>query len=230
MKMKNQRIIYKNLDAESMLEWRRKEADPYLNLVRDINQLLFIHKYKSLGKRRRILEYGCAFGDILAMMKTFNPGHDLYGVEVVKEIADITKGRIGEKRVFVMSCEKRLPLKSGSVDIIFSMDMIEHVPSKKKIKMMFKETNRLLKKDGICITVTPNCSWVMKFIYFITGNSYLIDKKFHPNQYNMKTLKQEVGAELKIIRVEKGYDSKVLTRVLSWIGIYKHLCIVAGKK
>lgn len=228
--MKKISFIYKNLDAKSMLEWRRKEADTYLNLVRNVHQLLFIHRFKSLRKKRRILEYGCAFGDLLAMIKTLNPRHKVYGVEVVKGIADIAGDKIGGKSVFNKSCEQRLPLKSDSIDIIFSLDMIEHVPSKKKIKKMFKENNRLLKKSGVCITVTPNCNWIMKFIYFVTGNVYLIDKKFHPNQYNMKALKEEVGSELNIIKAEKGYDLNIFTRVLSWIGIYKHLCVVAGKK
>lgn len=228
--MSDYTTIYKNLDAKSMLEWRDKDADPYFNLIRNSNQLLFIHKSRSLKRKRRILEYGCAFGDLLAMIKTLNEGHELYGIEIVKVIARIAGNRIGKKKIFIQSCEQKLPLKSHSFDIIFSFDMIEHIPSKKKIKKMFNECNRLLKKDGVCIIVTPNCNQVMKSIYRITGNHWLIDKKFHPNQYGMKQLKKEIESELKIIKAEKGYDLNIFTRIASWLGIYKHLCIIAEKK
>ena len=49
--MSNQYTIYKNLDADSMLEWRKKDADPYCTLIRNSKQLLFIHKHKKLEKK-----------------------------------------------------------------------------------------------------------------------------------------------------------------------------------
>ena len=228
--MSDYSTIYKNFDANSMMEWRKKDADPYRNLVRDAHQLLFIHKHKDLKKKRMILEYGCSFGDLLSIIKTLNPEHELYGLEVVRKIALIAEKRIGKGRVFIQSCEKKVALKSDSLDIIFSFDVIEHVVSKKSIKKMLEENNRLLKKDGVCIIVTPNCSWIMRLIYIITGNSWMVDKGFHPSQYDMGELKQEVMQDLKILKVEKGYDLTIFKRILSWFGIYKHLCIVAGKK
>jgi SAM-dependent methyltransferase len=227
--MSDYSTIYKNFDGDSMLDWRKKDADPYRNLIRDSNQLLFIHKHKDLKKKRVMVEYGCAFGDLLAMMKTLNPGHEQYGVEVVAKVARIAEKRLGKGRIFIQSCEKRTPLKPESTDLVFSFDVIEHVASKKNVEKMFEESNRLLKKDGVCIIVTPNCNWLMKLIYVITGNSWMIDKKFHPNQYSMLELKKEVAQKLRILKVEKGYDLNLFTKGLSWLGIHKHLCIVAGK-
>ncbi|KYK25277.1 hypothetical protein AYK26_02235 [Euryarchaeota archaeon SM23-78] len=228
--MSKKRIIYKNQDAESMLKWRSKEADVYLNLERNFHQILFIHKYKNLSQPRRILEYGCAFGDLLAIIQTLNKEHTIYGVEVVEKVAHIAESQIGQDRVFIQSCEKKVPVKSSSIDIAFSFDMIEHVGSKKKIKQMLKEINRVLKDDGLCIIVSPNFSWIMKLIYNFTGNNWMNNKEFHPNQYTMKQLIKEVEEELEIKNIDKGFDLNFFTRILSKFGVYKHLCIVAGKK
>jgi len=228
--MGRQVTIYENLDAKSMFDWRRKDGDPYRNLVRNTHQLLFLHKHKDLRKKMSVLEYGCAFADILAMMKTFNPEHEVHGVEIVKEVAREAEKRLGKNSMFAQSCEAKVPLKSDSVDLIFSFDVVEHVADGRKLKKMFAECNRLLKKNGKCIVIIPNFNWAMKLIYVLTGNNWMVDKRFHPNQFTRKRLKKEMSAELRVLSIEKGYDLSLIKRTLSWFGIYKHVCVISGKK
>jgi len=218
-----------SMTSEKMMSWRLNEAESYKNLLRNCNQILFMHKHKPLDKRRCIVDYGCAFGDLLMITKVLNPEHDLYGIEYVRGISQNTEKILGEKRIFIQSCEVKTPLKPNSVDIICSFDMIEHV-SKQKVNLMLKECDRILKKDGVCLIVTPNCNWMMKIIYRLTGNGYILDSKGHPNQYNALTLKDEISKGLDIIKVEKGYDLNFFTKILSWFGIYRHICIIASKK
>ncbi|MBN2052428.1 class I SAM-dependent methyltransferase [Candidatus Woesearchaeota archaeon] len=228
--MGKQVTIYENLDAKSMFDWRQKDGNPYVNFTRNTNQLLFLNKHKDLRNKMIILEYGCAFADLLSMMKTFNHEHEVHGVEVVKEVAREAEKRLGRGSMFVQSCEEKIPLKSGSVDLISSFDMIEHVEDRKKLNKMFSECNRLLKKDGKCIIVTPNFNWILKIIYVVSGNSWMVDKKFHSNMYTAARLKKEMASELRITKVERGYDLNFIKRMLSWFGIYKHICVIAGKK
>jgi len=227
--MSDYSTIYSNNDAQSMLKWREKDADPYFNLIRNSNQLLFLNKLKSLKKPLRILEYGCAFADLIAMIKFMNPAHEVFAVEKVAEVAKLAEARLGKRHIFTQSIEKPIPLESGSVDLIFSFDVIEHV-KKSQVRGMLRETNRLLKKNGLAIIVTPNCNILMKAVYIATGNRYLIDKSFHINQYTAKRLKKEVASELRVLAQKQGYDLTSLSKLLSVFGIYKHLCIVAGKR
>jgi len=218
-------IRHKNMD-----KWREKDEDPYLTLPRNCRQLLFINSYRGLKKPAKILDYGCAYGDLLMMMKTLNPKHDIYGLEFIDSVAKEAEERIGKDHVFNQSCSERIPLKKESFDIIFSFDMIEHIPSRSDVGLFLKECNRVLKKGGLFIIATPNCSKLMRIIYKTTGNGYIIDPKVHPNAYNMRRLKKEVGSRMKIVDSVRGYDIGLITRVLSWFGAYKHICIVATKR
>jgi 2-polyprenyl-3-methyl-5-hydroxy-6-metoxy-1,4-benzoquinol methylase len=227
--MSDYSTIYKNDDGKSMLQWREKDADPYLNLLRNSNQLLFLHTYKPLKQPLTIFEYGCAFADLISMVKHMNPEHEVYAVEKVKEVARVAEARLGKGRVFNQSLERPVPLKPNSIDLVFSFDVIEHVrPS--QVRGMLKECNRLLKQDGLCIFATPNFNWMMKLVYRITGNKYLVDRGFHPNQYTFSRLEKEVGRELKVIGTKKGYGLSLALKLLSILGVHKHCCIIAGKK
>jgi 2-polyprenyl-3-methyl-5-hydroxy-6-metoxy-1,4-benzoquinol methylase len=218
-------IRYKNMD-----DWREKDEDPYSTLLRNSHQLLFIDKYCDLKKPAKILDYGCAYGDLLVMIKMLNPKHDIYGLEYIDNVAKNAEIRIGKNHVFNQSCSEKIPLRPDSFDVICSFDMIEHIPLKSDVDLFLKECNRMLKKGGIFIITTPNCSALMRIIYKITGNRYIVDPKVHPNAYNIRRLKKEVGSRMKIIDSTRGYDLSPITRILSWFGAYKHICIVATKK
>ncbi len=219
---------YINGDSESMFKWRKK-FNMVFNLRRITNQVLFLKKFKNLLNPLKILDYGCAFGDVLKIINVTNHNHDLYGVEVVKEVADRAKEEMPHVKIFNQSCGDKLDLDKNYFDLIFSFDMIEHVGDKKEIKRMYKEVDRILSNEGRFILVTPNCNLIMKIIYILTGNKYLIDSGFHPNQYTKNELVNEVDIYLDVHSVEKGYDLNFFKKLLSWFGIYKHICVVAGK-
>lgn len=221
--------IYTNCDGESMRDWRKK-YNILFNLKRLTNQVLFVNKFKNLLEPLRILEYGCAFGEYLNILRTINHKHELYGVEIVKEPAEQAKIEVPGIRIFNQSCGDPIKLEGGFFDIIVSFDMIEHISNKKILKKMYLEANRLLKEDGVFILVTPNCNLVMKWIYILTGNDYIIDKGFHPNIYTKNKLRNEVEPFSDIFSVERGYDLNFFKRILSWFGIYKHICLIAKKK
>ena len=51
---------------------------------------------------------------------------------------------------------RHIPLTDNSVDIVFSSNVLEHVPD---LSQMHSEVRRVLKPDGYCIHVLPTHAW-----------------------------------------------------------------------
>ena len=180
-----------------------------------VNQIFLINKHKNLLKPMNILDIGCCFGDLLSLLKHINPKHNLYGIEIVKQVAEQAQKELPYARIFSQSCGEWFNLAPECIDLIVCFDCIEHVEDKKDVINMYQEINRVLKKDGVFIIITPNCSKPMKIIYKMTGNSYITAKETHPNIYTLDSLAKEVSEYLNI----KHKDAR-----------FKHICIVGGKK
>jgi len=66
----------------------------------------------------RIVDYGCAYGYYLSVLKIINPNHDLYGVDCAKEAVESTARIAGNDHAFWARCGEPLPLEDNSVDVI----------------------------------------------------------------------------------------------------------------
>jgi SAM-dependent methyltransferase len=51
---------------------------------------------------------------------------------------------------------RHIPIASGSCDIVFSSNVLEHVP---QLPLLFREIHRVLKPDGLAIHILPSASW-----------------------------------------------------------------------
>lgn len=78
-----------------------------------------------------------------------------------------------------LKCEicdaENLPFKDNSFDFIFSSNVLEHIPNKKKC---LSELNRVLKKDGMMIHVMPNRMYkAMSFLFYYPFILYMLTHK-----------------------------------------------------
>ena len=97
-----------------------------------------------------ILDIGCGRGDFLRVF--FELGFKVIGVDIAK---DVKKFCYPHKVVICDLDKKKIPLDDNSVDIIFTKSCIEHLYYPLN---MIQEANRVLKKNGYLIILTP--SWV----------------------------------------------------------------------
>jgi 2-polyprenyl-3-methyl-5-hydroxy-6-metoxy-1,4-benzoquinol methylase len=156
----------KTFYVEGKESWRREYGTLLNNLPAIIENLNFIHSIIRLdSKPLRIIDYGCAYGYYLRVLKMINPNHELFGVDIAKEACEETARVVGSDHIFWQSCGDALPLEDNSVDIIYSFDMIEHVRSNDELVRFFKECARLIKPSGYIFIRTPNCNLPMKFLY-----------------------------------------------------------------
>lgn len=64
---------------------------------------------------------------------------------------------------------QKLPFKNESLDVVICEALIEHLADSPK--ELFKEVNRVLKKNGVFLVSTPNLATLLKRIRFLFGRS-----------------------------------------------------------
>ncbi len=105
----------------------------------------------GLAPGQRIADVGCGLGGTLALLNQSNQALDLVGVNIderqlERARANVTPREGSGNRVELLlgdACE--LPLETGSVDIMLSIECIFHFGSKERY---FREVKRVLKPGG----------------------------------------------------------------------------------
>lgn len=138
---------FKNSNTQSLFGY-----DLYIEEKEDVvntfkRRLEVIEKYKKKGK---ILDIGCATGFFLELAKS--RGWDVYGNDVSKFACEYARKKLGLKNI-VHGGLTKVKFKDGMFDVVTIFDVIEHLPDPKKA---LKVINRLLKKDGLLVLITPN--------------------------------------------------------------------------
>ncbi len=102
-----------------------------------------------LPKGARILEIGSGTGEQARLLT------DL-GYEVIA--VDIKGTDYTDYRLFpVIDYEgDTLPVESHSIDVVYSSNVLEHVPT---LDILHKEFIRVLKPNGFCVHILPTTSW-----------------------------------------------------------------------
>jgi 2-polyprenyl-3-methyl-5-hydroxy-6-metoxy-1,4-benzoquinol methylase len=119
-----------------------------------------LHWLKALLKYRppaaKVLELGCSHGSFVALMGS--AGYDASGVEMSPWVVEFGKKTFGVP-ISVGPLEN-LDIPPGSLDVIVSMDVLEHLPDPVTTMARCLE---LLKPDGLLLLQTPQ---------FKDGSSY----------------------------------------------------------
>ena len=67
------------------------------------------------------------------------------------------KARVApEVEFFAQSCADRWPVADGSLDVVFTSNFLEHLPSKDAVVATMKEAHRALKSGGRIVCLGPN--------------------------------------------------------------------------
>ena len=98
-------------------------------------------------KNKEILDIGCGFGwcEVNCLQRGVKK---ITGIEISRELLEETKDFFKDKRAhFEIADGLNLRFQNNSFDTVFCWEIIEHIPKNSENKM-FKEVNRVLKKDG----------------------------------------------------------------------------------
>jgi ubiquinone/menaquinone biosynthesis C-methylase UbiE len=116
----------------------------------------YIYNRFDLNKFKNILDVGCGRGEFLNGFSKCNL--EVYGIDQ----NDASKQNYS--RINFKSCDllkEKIPYDDNYFDVVFSKSLVEHFYYPEKI---FKEMHRVLKKDGILITMTPD--WEINYKTF----------------------------------------------------------------
>jgi alkylated DNA repair protein alkB family protein 8 len=125
----------------------------------------------------KVLDLGCGNGRFFELLK--NKGIDYTGIDNSKKLIELAKKKYlsipslsdGIDK-FVVGNALNLPFKNNYFDLIYSVAVFHHIPSKELRLRFLKEAKRVLKKDGK-IVLTVWYLWQRKYLSLIVKYSLL---------------------------------------------------------
>ena len=66
----------------------------------------------------------------------------------------------GVARFFKQDCSKPWPLPDGALDVVFTSNFLEHLPTKEAVEATLREAHRCLKPGGRVVCMGPNVRYV----------------------------------------------------------------------
>jgi SAM-dependent methyltransferase len=107
----------------------------------------FFQQYIAPGSV--LLDLGCGWGEfsnnIIASKK--------YAMDMNPDAAQRLNDDV---ELVLQDCSRPWPLPSGSLDVVFTSNFLEHLPHKSNVESTIAEVKRCLKPGGIFIAIGPN--------------------------------------------------------------------------
>jgi SAM-dependent methyltransferase len=151
------------------------ERRPYTSYPGELCRHL--HERFIAGRNfRTLLDLGCGRGDFLDAFR--DCGLETVGLDSSK----FSNGNLKSKVIHADIEGKAWPIESGSLDVVFSKSVIEHI---RNVDVLLSETRRVLKPGGIAIIMTPD--WATNFRHFY-------DDYTHVSPFTMMGLSDAVRA------------------------------------
>ena len=169
----------------------------------DIIALEHLHRYRlaqAYGKGALVLDLGCGAGYGSTMLKDSGASM-VVGVDISFEAASFVKRQDAGLRIGVCSGDA-LPLRSSSVDLAVSFEVIEHVGSP---ELLVSEVRRVLRRHGTFIVSTPN-----KRVY----NEFLTETNpFHVSEMELVEFHQLLSRHFENVSI---WAQKVVLSSVVW--------------
>lgn len=100
-----------------------------------------------------VLDLGCGFGEFLNPLRCAKRTGVDVNPEATKYLQSGIEFHAGDVRSLPM-------LQDGSFDVVFTSNLMEHLPTKDDVEKMLREARRVLKPGGQLIALGPNLRFV----------------------------------------------------------------------
>jgi len=137
----------------------------------------FLSSY--LNEKQTIVDLGCGIGYPVEYLLKKYPKDIIYSVDINNQVLKYGVS-IGTIKNPVNSSIYNLPFSKNFADIVFMMDILEHL---EQPGQALKEVHRLIKDDGIVVIITPNGHWLYQTLRKILKKSAFMDPT-HVYEYN----------------------------------------------
>lgn len=165
-------------------------------------RLIYLEKY--FQKPKTLLEIGSNTGTFLKT--AVNKGWKVTGIEPNKKICNEFINNNKNIKIYNTFFDKKFVSKhKKKYDLIYSSDVIEHVPDPVEFMSLAK---RLLKKDGFIVTITPDFDNILSKLFQIKPTEHLI----YLNRKNILELYKK--SKLNILEVKNIHRYRNLNAML----------------
>jgi SAM-dependent methyltransferase len=137
---------------------RRFGADlSYRNAVWKVLVRDFFSRYIHPGDC--VLDVGCGYGQFINQVECA----ERYAID----LNPVTPSLLNEGiHFFEQDCSERWPLPPGSLDVVFSSNFFEHLPTKAQLSRTLQEAYRCLRPGGLLIAIGPNAKFTSYWDFF----------------------------------------------------------------
>ena len=108
----------------------------------------------GVPKNGKILDVGCADGDLLLSLKNMN--YQPYGVDIANSFVERA---IKNGCVAFQASSESLPFEANFFDCVISTETLEHV---ERPFETLQEFHRIIKTGGFCLVSTPNAGYLVR--------------------------------------------------------------------
>ena len=140
-------IVVENANPTAVA-WSRSLAD---SSVQDASILCGLSSDPQHNRSINLLDFGCGFGRYLELFQDFIPPENLVGIESCQD----SIAQVREKGFRCLEADSEIPFEDGHFDVVFSSNVIEHIPRPKYLKYL-EEIERVLRPGGRFVVGTPN--------------------------------------------------------------------------
>ncbi len=99
-----------------------------------------------------LLDLGCGYCEFLNHVHN----REKYGMDLNPDSAQFA----GTAQVFEQDCSQLWPLEDGALDVVFTSNFFEHLPTKQTLEATLGQAFRCLKPSGRLIAMGPNVRYV----------------------------------------------------------------------
>ena len=137
------------------VRWSERLIVPLYNMGRAANVYAAVSREIAVAEAMTIVQLGCGSGlGVEAVRKAF-PSAEVVGVDLSPFMLEAATARVGEgtERARLIHADARsIAMKTGSVDMVFAVHVLGHVPANVS-DAMAEESARLLRPGGRMVVV-----------------------------------------------------------------------------
>jgi SAM-dependent methyltransferase len=143
----------------------------------------------------RVLDFGCGRGRYLEVYGRCVLKSNLFGCDVDEDAIEVTR-KLGFDCILLEAGVAKLPYECGSFDVVFSSNVVEHIPRAVYLKYL-EEIQRVLRPDGRFVLGAPNYPIKRLYDMFTAMKSenpsyYLFDDPTHVNRLSCRRLESDL--------------------------------------
>lgn len=201
-----------NITGERLVEEQyRSSLGGYVIYLMHAASYRFAEKY---CRGMRVLDLGCGSGYGAGIIAEY--AKEVHAVDVSAEAIDFARKKYNKKNINFSTINPggKLPFPDGDFDVVLSFQVIEHVEEDANY---LAEAERVLKKDGILIVITPD----RKNRLFSGQRPW---NRWHIREYSEKEIVQLVGQRFDVVSLlQMGAIAQVASveirryRLLKWL-------------